>query len=173
MPRKSRIRRDYQAIIPSYSFNCTQTCGIITEWGADVRRRDNNDDFYTINFQVWRPSPTTDDSEGTGCYSLVGNNRFVSITPSRGVVVVTPSPQDYIQFQPGDVLGFYVEEALRSSDGVVYLENSVHANELVLLTSIEPTITTSWTTDGYCIYSRFGWSSLQAAPVISIATSTC
>ena len=32
---------------------------------------------------------------------------------------MTSSPQDYIQFQPGDVLGVYVEEALGDNDGVV------------------------------------------------------
>ena len=28
-----------------------------------------------------------------------------------GLARVTPSPQDFIQFQPNDVLGFYVESA--------------------------------------------------------------
>ena len=61
--------------------------------------------YYTLDLQVWRPSPTF---TGTGQYSLVGNNRFTNISLSGGVAIVTPSPQDYIQFQPGDVLGFYI-----------------------------------------------------------------
>ena len=69
---------------------------------------------YILDLQVWRPSPTVDDSTGAGQYSLVGNNRFTSISLPMGggasqVAILTPSSQaqDYIQFQPGDVLGFY------------------------------------------------------------------
>ena len=99
-----RITLHQQAIITSYEFTC---CGVITEWGVDVRPgggRDNGE--YTIDFQVWRPSPTTpqDDTLGTGYYSLVGNNRFSAIDLSNNVAQVTPSPQDYIQFRPGIVL---------------------------------------------------------------------
>ena len=66
---------------------------------------------YTIDFQLWRPSPTTpqDGSLGTGYYSLVGNNRFSNICPNDGVVSgLSPSPQNYIQFRHGDVLGLYM-----------------------------------------------------------------
>ena len=61
---------------------------------------------YTLDFQVWRPSPTVSTSSGAGCYSLVGSNKFTSISLANGLARVTPSPQDYIQFQSGDVLGF-------------------------------------------------------------------
>ena len=50
-----RINRYHQAIIPSYEFQC---CGDIRVWAVDVHpggRRDNRD--YTLNLQVWRPSP--------------------------------------------------------------------------------------------------------------------
>ena len=65
-----------------------------------------NDMRYTLNLQVWRPSPTV---ETTGCYSMVGHNLFTSVSISSKVAVVTPLPQEQMQFQPGDVLGFYVE----------------------------------------------------------------
>ena len=85
--------------------------------GVDVHRGGgNHQNTYTLDLQVWRPSATVDDSTGTGQYSLVGNNRFISITLSDEVAIVTPSPQDYIQFQPGDVLGFYVEDARLTTD---------------------------------------------------------
>ena len=42
-------------------------------------------------------------------YSLVGNNRFTSIFLSSGLARATPSPQNWIHFQPGDVVGFYME----------------------------------------------------------------
>ena len=100
-----------------------------------------------------------DDSIGAGCYSLVGNNRFTSISVSGGVARVTPSPQDYFQFRPGDVLGFYVEEAKTSSDiynpGVVILTSyediTGFTSELVWHASIAPTMATSQ--NGDCPYS--------------------
>ena len=92
----------------------------------DVRRDGGNHQpsqfgtTYTLDLQVWRPSPTVDDSTGTGCYSLVGNNRFSDISLDGGVAsFLVPSPANYIQFQPGDVLGLYVEVAREIDDGVV------------------------------------------------------
>ena len=126
----------------------------------------NHQNVYTLDLQVWRPSPTVDDSTGTGCYSLVGNNRFTAISLSGDVAVVTPLPQDYIQFQPGDVLGFYVEEANGANDGVVILTNpSSFTSELVWYASIAPTMTT------YSVGSNGVLNTMtHAAPVISIRT---
>ena len=123
-------------------------CGNITEWGVDVYPGGSGYQHrYTLDLQVWRPSPTVDDSTGTGQYSLVGNNRFTSISLvlSTGLVArVTPSPQDYVQFQPGDVLGFYVEEARYGVDGVVVLTNpSSFTSEVVWYASIDPAMATS------------------------------
>ena len=111
-----------------------------------------------------------DDSTGTGQYSLVGNNRFTSIFLSDGVAIVTPSPQDYIQFQPGDVLGFYVDGDVGNNDGVVVLTSpSSLASEVVWFASIAPTLATSQTT--YSIGSSGDLDTLtRAAPVISIGT---
>ena len=148
-------------------------CGNITEWGVDLQPGgDKHQRAYTLDLQVWRPSPTVDDSTGTGCYSLVGNNRFTSIPLSNGVAVVTPSPQDYIQFRPGDVLGFYVEEARGANDGVVVLDGGSFTSELVWYASIAPTMATSQ--NGDCPYSVGSSGVLntltRAAPVISITT---
>ena len=125
---------------------------------------------YTLDLQVWRPSPTVDDSTGTGQYSLVGNNRFTSISLSGGVARLTPSPQNYIQFQPGDVLGFYVDSDVGNTDGVVVLTSpSGFTSEVVWFASIAPTLATSQTT--YSIGSS-GYldTSTRAAPVISVGT---
>ena len=164
------ITRGHQAIIPSYKFYCDEMCGNITEWGVDVYKDDNgHQNKHTLDLQVWRPSPTVDDSTGAGQYSLVGNNRFTSISLSDEVVIVTPSPQDYIQFQPGDVLGFYVEKP-HNDDGVVVLTSpSSFTSEVVWFASIAPTLATSQTT--YSIGSSGDLDTLtRAAPVISIRT---
>ena len=167
--QSTRVQYHHQAIIPSYKFVC---CGNITEWGVDVQKGRNG--AYTLDLQVWRPSPTVDDSAGTGCYSLVGNNRFTSISLSSRTAIVAPSSSDYIQFQPGDVLGVYVEEARNADDGVVILTSpSNFTSELVWHASINPTMATSQNRD--CPYS-VGSSGvlntlMQGAPVISVATS--
>ena len=134
----------------------------------------DNQSSFALDLQVWRPSPTVDDSTGTGCYSLVGNNRFTSIPLSGGVAQVTPSPQDYIQFRPGDVLGFYVEEANSSHHGVVLrISPSLLTNEIVWHASIAPTMATSQ--NGDCPYSVGSDgvldTSTRAAPVISVSIS--
>ena len=76
------------------------------------------DGAYTIHFQVWRPSPTVG-SDGAGCYSLVGENRFTSITFSnRGPISETPEPSNIISVQPGDVVGYYVLSNRGGNDGI-------------------------------------------------------
>ena len=115
-------------------------------------------------------------STGTGCYSLVGSNRFSAISLNGGVAVVTPSPQDYIKFQSGDVLGFYVEGAKSSSYGdpgvVILTSPSWYASESVWFARITGTEKTSQTGD--CPYSVGSNGVLntvtRAAPVISIST---
>ena len=134
---------------------------------------------FTLDLQVWRPSSTVNDSTGTDCYSLVGNNRFTSVSVSGGLAVVTPSPQDYIQFRSGDVLGFYVEDATHShypNPGVVILASpSWFISESVWLASIAGTAKTSQ--NGDCPYSVGSSGVLntlsRAAPVISISISKC
>ena len=158
-----RINRYYQAIIPSYRFTC---CGEITAWGVDVEPTDQR--RYTLNFQVWRPSPTVDQA-GSGDYSLVGNNRFTSISLDGGVAPsLVPSSSNYIMFQPGDVLGVYVEEARDSNNkGVAVLTTDSYTNELVWYAS------TSQTVSGCPISVGSGGdlnTMLRGAPVISIST---
>ena len=152
-----------------YNFDC---CKNITEWGVDVFFNHQNN--YAIDFQAWRPSPTAVDSpNSTSLYSLVGNNRFTSISLSSGIAIITPSPQDYIQFQPGDVLGFYVENANNHTNGVVIrVSPSILTNEMIWFASIPRTTLSSNVRD--CFYSVGENGNLNtlthAAPVISIET---
>ena len=76
---------------------------------------------YTLNLQVWRPSPTV---QTTGCYRLVGNNQFTSLSLANTVAIVTPLPQAQIEFQPGDVLGFSLENTDGTDGGVLLLRDS-------------------------------------------------
>ena len=117
--RSEIIPELHQAIIPSYRFIC---CGIITEWGVDVSPAGRNHNrIYNLDLQVWRPSPTV---QTTGCYSLVRNNRFTSVSLANQVAVVTPLPREQIEFQPGDVLGFNLENTDGDDGGVVILMDS-------------------------------------------------
>ena len=169
----NRFFLHHQAIITTYTFD---SCGNITEWGADLHRADVP---YSLDFQVWRPSPTVDRSTGTGCYSLVGDNRFTSASLSNGILAVTPSPQDYIMFQPQDVLGFYIRSvSIRPPDEIqngLVIQTSPRrfTSELVWYTSISPNIRIFSFDD--CLYSvghkGILVSSTQAAPVISVGMS--
>ena len=144
---------------------------------------DRDGSEFTFNFilQVWRPSHTVNQS---GCHSLVNDFTITStiVNNSQRVARVTPSPQEQLQFQPGDVLGFYVEShgsnnmpGGNADNGVVLLNNGSHTSELVWYASID--VTQSQTSQsGSCPYpvgiDGTLNSSTHAAPVISISVMT-
>ena len=118
--RQSILPRGYQAIVPSYRFNCN---GNITEWTIAVTQIDK----YDLELQVWRPSPTGDDTRG---YVLIGQNSFNRHIPNRppknsskllGVIQATPRPEDQLQVEPGDILGVYVFSYLPRGSGIALL----------------------------------------------------
>ena len=120
--RSEIIPELHQVIIPSYRFTC---CGNITEWGVDVHPAGGgHNNKYNLYLQVWRPSPTRTVQTTEGCYSLVGNNTFTSVSLSKQIAVVTPLPQERIDFQPGDVLGFRLKNTEKNDGGVVLLKDS-------------------------------------------------
>ena len=122
-----RLPNGRQAIVTSYQFQC---CGDITAWQTYVERSGNphGNGAYTIHFQVWRPSPSVQ-SNGEGCYSLVGENRFTSITFSnRGPISETPEPTNIISVQPGDVVGYYVLSNRNDDDGIQMDSNDESIN---------------------------------------------
>ena len=82
-----------QSLITSYRFKC---CGNITMWGAYIRPV-SNDGSATLSFQVWRP-------RDNGCFTMVGDNRFVgAVQPDATILEVA---KDQIQVQPGDIVGY-------------------------------------------------------------------
>ena len=168
-----RIQHQHQAIIPSYKFNC---CGNITEWGVDLNP-DGTDAEFDFILQVWRPL------NANGCYTLVDDYMSTAITTdvepeSRRFARVTLSAvQDQLQFQSGDVLGFYVESYGSGSNhdnGVALLVDANHSSELVWFASIDTTAQTSQS--GSCPYpvgtAGVLDSLTRAAPVISISMTT-
>ena len=129
---------------------------------------------FNFDFQVWRPSSTVNE---TGCYSLVGNYAVTSISIETMVTeshVARVTPLYQLQFQPGDVLGFYVESETEISpegNGVVLLDGGTFTSEKVWHASI----TSRTSQSGSCPYpigtGGVLSSSTRAAPVISISTS--
>lgn len=114
-----------QVIIPQLQFNCH---GVITSWSALTTTINKKDLLNVIPLQivfvVWRP-------RGRGIYEQVGHNRLIfvghdvlqdifEIDNSTNLFNGTSyfrfnnkppeSTNDYISFQPGDVLGWYTEQ---------------------------------------------------------------
>ena len=115
----------YLVIVPQLKFDCH---GTITSWHAltnfntvdaalDVLRHD-------ITFQLWRPS-----AKDNRLYSFVGSNiaRFFGNDIRTGRTILedgtqfsnltsTPPAQERLQFQPGDVIGWYIHTAVQATD---------------------------------------------------------
>ena len=139
---------------------------------------DNGRPSFDFIFQVWRPAPDVND---TGCYGLVDDFSSTGIQTNQtiGVARITPLLADQLQFQPGDVLGFYVESNGSGSgptgdadNGVVLLNSSTFTNEVVWYGSIgDGTAQMS-----SCLYpigtTGVLSSSTHAAPAISISVMT-
>ena len=67
-------------------------------------------------------------SDGAGCYSLVGENRFTSITLINRAVSETPEPTNIISVQPGDVVGYYVLSSRGRNNGIQMDSNDDSVN---------------------------------------------
>ena len=90
------ISPGFQAIIPSYQFQCY---GNITQWM--VANRCTSKCSIDIELQVWRPSVPVNNSRQF--YSKVGVNRFTTVSRIASLI-----PQTQIEVIPGDVLGLKV-----------------------------------------------------------------
>ena len=129
-----------QAIVPAYTFQCS---GRVTEWRACVHTSGNTVSQYYIQFQVWRSTGIE------GCYDLVGYNTPLDadmselsdsviiidgegyLLPGRDnapdrCVVLSVRESQQIEFQPGDVIGYYVDYFRRGEDrnngGIQWIE---------------------------------------------------
>jgi len=117
-----------QAIITSYKFTCD--CAI-TSWETYVESGKNKyqNGEYDISFQVWRPSPTVSED---GCYSLVGENLYPSITFSGGGTVSVSPDYSYVTAQPGDVIGYYTNFREGDNNGIQLEDSNDYSDNLIL-----------------------------------------
>ena len=120
-----------QAIVPAYTFQCS---GRVTEWRACVEPGGSDNEEYYIQFQVWRSTGID------GCYNLVGYNsplddedseEFLSPPgfggdPLHRCVVLPVRESQQIEFQSGDVIGYYVDRFRDGQDrddgGIQWIE---------------------------------------------------
>ncbi len=102
-----------QVIIKSYRFQC---CGKIGGWAAYIQPGGgNHDDAYSIKFQIWRPT-----SENSASYEKIGENSFSPATLTDSYIAATPLPSQQLDFQPGDVVGYYLQQAGGSNGGLQF-----------------------------------------------------
>ena len=133
--------------MPAYRFQCS---GRVTEWGACIQPGGSSREQYYIQFQVWRPTGIE------GCYKLVDYNiplddAWMSETeisdspdiidaegflsppggnsnPLRRCVVLPVRGNEQIEFQTGDVVGYYVDRFMNGNDrpdgGIQWIEDS-------------------------------------------------
>ena len=175
-----RFRTGTQTIIPDYSFDCY---GNVTHWGAFVEPP-GRFELHTVVFQVWR---RTGGGQGTsGCYDLVGDNRFQSVSPaqqSQGQILRNVPVEQQIEVRPGDVIGFYYasarDEDPEDADSGVELQRASNppGGRPVVVTAWYGPFPTSVAARGSCmiqIGSNSGYdlhSSTTAAPIITVSVA--
>ncbi len=149
-----------QVIIKSYEFQC---CGRVGVWAAYVQPGGggHDDGVYSINFQIWRPM-------GVNTFVKIGENSFPSLTlAADSLIRETPASSDQIDFQPGDVVGYYLEDN-KNSDGGVQFNAGFTSEELWYATS-----TPSLQNDNSLVVGNTGALSVSTnlGPIISISLS--
>ena len=119
-----------QAIITTYKFYCD--CVNITTWETYIQSGQeiySESMSYDITFQVWRPSPTVQD---TGCYSLVGENVFTRLNFQEGSFVqLSPPRNEIITAKSGDVVGYYTNNQHRPDNGIQLERNYDYSNNII------------------------------------------
>ena len=134
----------YLVIAPQLKFNCY---GTITSWHAltNFNTQLSALDFlhHDLTFQLWRPS-----AEDSRVYHFVGSNVavFLGNEIRNGLTILsdenkffnltaTPPTSERLQFQPGDVIGWYIHTALQTIERpltIVYRHSSNGENAVDL-----------------------------------------
>lgn len=141
-----------QALVPTYQFSCH---GRVTRWGIATERQGK----HSIYLQVWR---TTERHHEFPAYALIGANKFDIEPPkSRILYYISPPTMDQITVQPGDVIGFYLQNNASIEDDFT-IQYNPHANNVTLqfVMSDEPLAVIEETT--------LSVQMLKTAPVITV-----
>ncbi len=102
-----------QVIIKSYEFHC---CGKVGGWAVYVQPGGKHPTTaHSIKFQIWRPL-----GDNSPQYEKIGENAFSPATLTDSYIAATPLPSEQIDFQPGDVVGYYLEDDDRQDGGVQF-----------------------------------------------------
>ena len=102
-----------QVIIKSYEFHC---CGKVGGWAAYVEPGGNSHtNAYSIKFQIWRPT-----SENSASCIKIGENSFFPATLTNSYIAATPLPSQQLDFQPGDVVGYYLQQDGGTNGGLQF-----------------------------------------------------
>ena len=115
-----------QVIIKSYQFHC---CGKVGGWGAYVQPGGGNheDGVYNIKFQIWRPT-------GGDSYVKIGENSFPGVQLIEGsggeINEEVQSSSEQLHFQPGDVIGYYLDQNSRDPNGGIQSDELFTQEEL-------------------------------------------
>ena len=139
----------YLFIAPQLKFDCH---GSITSWHSLTyfKTIDAALDvlFHDITFQLWRPSA----EDNRVYYSFIGSNiaRFIGNEIRAGRTILedgtqfsnltsTPSAQDRLQFQPGDVIGWYIHTLVQATSqplSIVYRHATSDDNAVDLFSTV-------------------------------------
>ena len=139
----------YLFIAPQLKFDCH---GTITRWHALTNF--NTEDaaldvlFHYITFQLWRPSA----EDNRVYYSFIGSNiaQFAGSEIRAGRTILedgtqfsnltsTPPAQERLQFQPGDVIGWYIHTLFQATSqplSIVYRHATSDDNSVDLFSTV-------------------------------------
>ena len=113
-----------QVIIKSYQFHC---CGKVGGWAAYVEPGGgkHDDGVYNIKFQIWRPM-------GGNNYVKIGENSFpgVRLESASEINEEVQSSSEQLHFQPGDVIGYYLDQNSQNPNGGLQFDMDFDREEL-------------------------------------------
>ena len=115
-----------QVIIKSYQFHC---CGKVGGWAAYVEPGGNmhENGVYNIKFQIWRPT-------SGNTYVKIGENSFPRVqlidVPKGQINEEVQSSSEQLHFQPGDVIGYYLDQNSDDTNGAIQFDYSFTQEEL-------------------------------------------
>ena len=82
---------------------------------------------YNITFQIWRPT-------GGNSYVKIGENSFPGVQLIQGsggeINEEVKSSSEQLHFQPGDVVGYYLDQNSRGNNGGIQFDRQYTQEEL-------------------------------------------